>query len=59
VVAAEAEGPSMDDLTIDDFPPNRLAKIARWSNDPAVNKYLRQGIRTLEDVRAWYAQYFS
>jgi hypothetical protein len=49
----------MDDLTIDDFPPNRLAKIARWSNDPAVNKYLRQGIRTLEDVRAWYAQYFS
>ncbi len=49
----------MDDLTIDDVPPNRLAAIARWRNDPAVNKYLRQGLRTLDEIQAWYAQYFS
>ena len=49
----------MDDLTLDDFPPDRLADIVHWRNDPAVNRYLRQGIRTLEDVQAWYAQYFS
>src|SRR5262249_7440466 len=28
-------------------------------NDLAVNKYLRQGIRTLKEVQEWYAQYFS
>jgi RimJ/RimL family protein N-acetyltransferase len=33
--------------------------IVHWRNDPVVNQYLRPGIRTLEDVRAWYAQYFS
>jgi RimJ/RimL family protein N-acetyltransferase len=59
MVAAEAEGPSMYDLTIDDFPPDRLAAIVHWRNDPAVNKYLRQGIRTLKEVQEWYAQYFS
>jgi RimJ/RimL family protein N-acetyltransferase len=49
----------MYDLTIDNFPPDRLADIARWRNDPDVNRYLRQGIRTLEEVQAWYTQYFS
>jgi RimJ/RimL family protein N-acetyltransferase len=49
----------MYDLTIDDFPPDRLADITRWRNDPTVNRYLRQGIRTLEEVQEWYAQYFS
>src|SRR5262245_3612128 len=49
----------MYDITIDDFPPDRLTEIVHWRNDPAVNKYLRQGIRTLEDVQAWYAEYFS
>jgi RimJ/RimL family protein N-acetyltransferase len=49
----------MYDLTIDDFPPDRLAAIVHWRNDPAVNRYLRQGMRTLEDVQGWYAQYFS
>jgi len=49
----------MYDLTIDDFPPDRLAEIARWRNDPAVNQYLRPGIRTLEEVQEWYTQYFS
>ena len=49
----------MHDITIDDFPPDRLAEIARWRNDPAVNRYVRQGILTLEDVQAWYTQYFS
>src|SRR6266511_2310455 len=53
------EGPSMYDLTIDDFPPDRLAAIVHWRNDPAVNRYLRQGILTLETVQAWYTQYFS
>jgi RimJ/RimL family protein N-acetyltransferase len=53
------EGLSMYDLTIDDFPPDRLAAIVHWRNDPAVNQYLRQGIHTLEEVQAWYAQYFA
>jgi RimJ/RimL family protein N-acetyltransferase len=49
----------MDDLTIDEFPPDRLAEIVHWRNDPAVNRYLRQGIRTLEEVQGWYTQYFA
>jgi diamine N-acetyltransferase len=49
----------MYDLTIDDFPPDRLAEIVHWRNDPAVNRYLRQGILTLEEVQGWYTQYFS
>jgi diamine N-acetyltransferase len=53
------EGTSMYDITIDDFPPDRLAAIVHWRNDPAVNRYLRQGILTLETVQAWYTQYFS
>jgi RimJ/RimL family protein N-acetyltransferase len=49
----------MYDLTIDEFPPDRLAAIVHWRNDPEVNRYLRQGILTLEDVQEWYTQYFS
>ena len=49
----------MYDLTIDNFPPDRLADIVHWRNDPAVNTYLRQGLRTLDEVQEWYAQYFS
>ena len=49
----------MDDITLDDFPPDRLADIVHWRNDPAVNRYLRQGIRTLEEVQEWYGQYFA
>src|SRR4029453_8913537 len=59
MVGAEAEGPSMYDLTIDDFPPDRLTAIVHWRNDPVVNRYLRQGIRTFEEVQEWYVQYFS
>ena len=58
-MGAEAEGPSIYDLTIDEFPPHRLADMARWRNDSGVNRYLRQGLRTLDDVQEWYAQYFS
>ena len=53
------EGISMYDITLDEFPPDRLAAIVHWRNDPAVNRYLRQGILTLETVQAWYTQYFS
>jgi RimJ/RimL family protein N-acetyltransferase len=49
----------MYDLTIDEFPPDRLADIVHWRNDPVVNCYLRSGIRTLNEVQEWYAQYFS
>jgi hypothetical protein len=48
----------MYDITLGDFPPNRLAAIVRWRNDPMVNRYLRQGMRTLQEVQDWYAQYF-
>ena len=49
----------MYDLAIDDFPPDRLAAIVHWRNDSAVNRYLRQGIRTLDEVQEWYTQYFA
>ena len=49
----------MYDITLDDFPPDHLAEIVQWRNDPEVNCYLRQGIRTLEEVQEWYTQYFS
>jgi RimJ/RimL family protein N-acetyltransferase len=49
----------MYDVTTDDFPPDRLAAMVHWRNDPAVNRYLRQGIRTLKEVQEWYTQYFS
>jgi hypothetical protein len=39
-VDAEAEGASIYDLTIDDFPPDGLAAIVSWCNDPAINKEL-------------------
>jgi hypothetical protein len=40
VAGAAAKGQSMYDLTLDNFPPDGLADIARWRNDLAVNKYL-------------------
>jgi RimJ/RimL family protein N-acetyltransferase len=49
----------MDDITIDEFPPDCLADVVHWRNDPVVNRYLRPGIRTLDEVQEWYAQYFS
>jgi RimJ/RimL family protein N-acetyltransferase len=49
----------MYDMTIGNFPLDRLTAIVHWRNDPAVNRYLRQGIRTLEEVQEWYTQYFS
>lgn len=49
----------MHDMTIDDFPPDRLSSIVQWRNDRAVNQYLRQGIHTLAEVQEWYMQYFS
>jgi hypothetical protein len=48
----------MHDITLDTFPPDRLADMVHWRNDPVVNRYLRQGIRSLEEVQEWYAQYF-
>jgi hypothetical protein len=33
--------------------------MVHWRNDPAVNRYVRQGIRTLDEVQEWGAQYFS
>src|SRR5438094_9366295 len=53
------EGISMYDIILDEFPRDRLAAIVHWRNDPVVNRYLRQGILTLEDVQEWYTQYFS
>src|SRR5262245_2279350 len=49
----------MYDLTIDDFPPARLAALVHWRNNPAVNRYVRQGMLTLDDVQEWCAPYFS
>ena len=49
----------MHDMTIDDFPADRLAAIVQWRNDSAVKTYLRQGFHTLDEVQGWYTQYFT
>jgi RimJ/RimL family protein N-acetyltransferase len=49
----------MDDITLDDFPPERLAAMVHWRNDPVVNRYWRHGILALEEVQEWYVKYFS
>jgi len=41
----------MYDITIDDFPSDCLAAIVHWRNHRVVNRYLRQGFLTLEDVQ--------
>ncbi len=55
----EGEKYAMSDLTIDDFPRDGLVSIAQWRTDPEVNQFFRPGIRTVEEVRAWYDPYFS
>ena len=49
----------MSDITIDDFPRDGLVYIAKWRTDPEVNQFLRPGLRTVEEVQAWYETYFS
>ena len=49
----------MSDITIVDFPRDGLVYIAKWRTDPEVNQFLRPGLRTVEEVQAWYETYFS
>jgi RimJ/RimL family protein N-acetyltransferase len=49
----------MPAITLDAFPPDRLALIVQWRNDDAVNAFLRPGLRTLTEVEEWYTQYFT
>ena len=46
-------------ISITDFPEESLSAIVKWRNDGDVNKYLRPGYRTLEEVQEWYHGYFS
>ena len=49
----------MDDLQIIEYPDNELELISKWRSDSRVNRYIRQGIRTFEEVRQWKRDYFS
>jgi len=50
---------SFDNISIVDFPEESLSAIVKWRNDSDVNRYLRPGYRTLEEVQEWYYGYFS
>ncbi len=49
----------MDDLQIIEYPDNELELISKWRGDSRVNRYIRQGIRTLDEVHKWKRDYFS
>ena len=36
-----------------------LHLISKWRSDARINKFIRPGRRTLEEVRQWYNDYFS
>ena len=47
------------DIKISDYPEEHLSAIAEWRSDSRVNRYLRVGYRTVEEVREWYHGYFG
>jgi len=47
------------DITITAFPEEKLATIAKWRSDGAVNRYIRRGYNTLGEISQWYRDYFS
>jgi RimJ/RimL family protein N-acetyltransferase len=49
----------MENIEISDFSIEDLPAIVNWRNDSDVNKYLRHGFRTLEEVQKWHREYFS
>jgi hypothetical protein len=50
------EEPSMYDITLDDFPLDRLAAIVHWRNDPAVHNK-RLGMRRRGMVQTSFSQW--
>ena len=49
----------MADLKIIEYPISELEYISKWRTDPNINKFIRPGIQTLEEVRQWVSNYFS
>ena len=49
----------MKNVQIIEFPKSDLHFIAKWRSDERINRYIRQGIRTLPEVENWYTGYFS
>jgi RimJ/RimL family protein N-acetyltransferase len=49
----------MDNLEITEFNKSDLHLVSEWRSNPAVNMFIRPGIRTPEEVRKWYDEYFS
>ena len=47
------------DIKIADYPEEHLSAIAKWRSDSKVNRYLRVGYRSIEEVRQWYQSYFG
>ncbi len=48
----------LGNISVVDFPEERLSAVVGWRNDPVVNKYLRPSYRTLREVQEWYEGYF-
>ena len=48
-----------ENISIIDFPEDSLSAIVKWRNDPEINKYLRPGYRSLEEVTEWYTGHYS
>jgi RimJ/RimL family protein N-acetyltransferase len=49
----------MDAIGITEFDKSDLHLISKWRSNPVVNMFLRPGIRTPDEVRNWYDDYFS
>ena len=46
------------DIKIIDFSADNLSSIVKWRNDNEVNKFLRSGYRTIQEVSDWYNNFF-
>ena len=49
----------MNTLKIDSFKESDLHLVAKWRSDERVNRYIRTGRRTLEEVREWFQEQLS
>ena len=48
----------MSNIRITESSELDLHLISRWRSDPRINAFIRPGMRTLEEVRRWYRDYF-
>lgn len=49
----------MNRISIERFKESNLHLISKWRSSPEINRFLRPGIHTLDEVQAWYSGYFA